>query len=115
MPTAEIEWRVVRLAACATARWWPGHTSDVLAVEWRESRYHPYATNPDDGTACWAGTYGSCGLAQHLIRYWAGRAAAYLNPAWFKVWPVPWWNARANTIVTVRMMAAQGGVCPAWC
>lgn len=115
MPTAEADWRVVRLADCAVRRWWPGHTRLVLTIVDRESGYFPYATNPDDGVACWAGTYGSCGLGQHLIRYWPGRASAYLRRDWFKVWPVPWWNARANMIVTVRMMAAQGSVCPAWC
>lgn len=114
MPTAEKQWRVVRLVDCATRKWWPGHARDVLDVLWRESRYDPFATNPRDGVACWAETYGSCGLGQHLIRYWPGRLF-YLEPEWFRTWPAKWWNARANVIVTVRMMAAQGGACPAWC
>jgi hypothetical protein len=106
MPTAEKEWRVVRLADCAADRWWPGHTREVLAIAWRESHYNPFAENPYSSAS---------GLYQHILSYWPGRAAFYLDPHWFRVWPVPWWNARAATIVSVRMMAAQGGVCPAWC
>ena len=106
MPTAEKEWRVVRLASCASAHWWPGHTRTLLDVAWRESHYNPYAANP----------YSSArGLYQHLATYWPGRAATFLQRDWFKVWPVPWWNARAQTIVTVMMMRNQGGACPAWC
>jgi hypothetical protein len=106
MPTAEKEWRVVRLAECATAHWWPGHARTMLDIAWRESHYNPFAENPYSSAS---------GLYQHLLTYWPGRAAAFLNPHWFKTWPVPWWNARAQTIVTVLMMRNQGGACPAWC
>lgn len=113
MGPAEHDRRLRTLTGCVVGRWWPGHTDQVSAIIERESGGNPFAMNPDVPGACI--TYGSCGLAQHLIRYWAGRAASYLRRAWFKTWPVPWWNARGNLIVTVRMMHEQGGVCPAWC
>lgn len=113
MGPVEHDARLDALIDCATARWWPGNAGTVAAIIDRESGGNPFATNPDVPGACV--TYGSCGLGQHLIRYWPGRATAYLRAAWFRSWPARWWNARANVIVTVRMMAAQGGVCPAWC
>lgn len=86
----------------------------------RESGWWPWATNPNDGSSCrpWTegGNYGSCGFGQHLSRYWAGRLDAYVWPTWFAKWPhVSPLDARANMIVTARMMAASG-ICPgAWC
>lgn len=106
MPTAEKEWRVVRLAECAAAHWWPGHARTLLTVAWRESHYDPYAANP---------TSSARGLYQGLLDLWAGRVQEFLRPEWFRAWPPSWTNARAATIVATRMMAAQGSPCPAWC
>jgi hypothetical protein len=86
----------------------------------RESGHWPWATNPAERGAChpWSGSsYGSCGLGQHLSRYWAGRVQTFLKASWFpKSWPrVSPLHARANALVTARMWKAQGGACPAWC
>lgn len=113
MPTAEKEWRLVRLVDCAVRRWWPGpgHTLTVLSIAAREScQSCTFAVNP---TGC--GGYGCLGAWQHSGRYLPGRWAFYLRPEWFRHWPVSWHNARAQAIVTVRMLAAQDGACPAWC
>jgi hypothetical protein len=113
MPVAEKEWRLIRLVNCAVDRWWPGagHARAALAVADHESCLScTYAVN-----------YGGCGGSncygawQHSGRYIEGRFDYYLERQWFRQWPVPWTNARAQAIVTIRMMAAQGGVCPAWC
>lgn len=104
--TAEARSRVLRLASCASFHFWPHHADLLVAIASRESGLDPFAANP---------TSSARGLYQHILSYWAGRAAAYLRRSWFKVWPVPWWNARAQTIVTVRMMRATGGACPNWC
>lgn len=110
MPTAEKHWRLIRLVDCAVRRWWPGHTREVLAVAWRESGYSTFAVNP---TGC--NGSGCLGAFQQHAYYWPGRRDFYLERDWFRHWPVSWHNARAQTIVSVRQMAAQGGICPAWC
>jgi hypothetical protein len=106
MGEIEREARVSHLISCAAARWWRGGAGTALAIASRESGLVPWAVSP-------SGTY--VGLFQHSIHYWPGRRDAYLRRSWFRTWPVPWWNARAAVIVSVRMMAAQGGACPAWC
>ena len=105
-----------RLAACLWDRFdVPGDPTSVID---RESGWNPWATNPADGSSCrpfTGGNYGSCGLGQHLSRYWEGRMRAFLPRAWFRRWPVGPLDPRANLIVTARMWKAQGGACPAWC
>lgn len=112
MPTAEKEWRFIRLVDCAVRRWWPGagHTRAALDVAWRESHYSTFAVNT---TGC--GGYGCLGAFQQHAKYWPGRRDAYLDPDWFRHWPVSWTNARSQVIVSVRMFAANDGPCPDWC
>jgi hypothetical protein len=112
MPTAEKHWRLVRLVDCAVSRWWPGagHTRAALDAAWHESGYDTFAYN---STGC--SGYGCLGAWQQHARYWEGRRDFYLRPGWFRHYPIAWTNARAQTIVAVRMMAANGGVCPDWC
>jgi hypothetical protein len=100
MPTAEKDWRVVRIMSCATERWSvPGGTSYALGIAWRESHYDPFAWN-DSGCG---------GVMQHMLRYWPARVRAYLEPSWFRSWPnVSIFNARANIIVAVRMAHDSG-------
>jgi len=105
-----------RLAACLFARFDAGPVPEYV-IE-RESGWNPWATNPNDGHSCrpfTGGNYGSCGLAQHLSRYWEGRMRAYLRPGWYRRWPVGPLDPRANLIAMAKMVRAQGGVCPAWC
>lgn len=111
MPDSESRSRFTQLVECAARLWWPGHASDVLAVAEREGSLDPYAYNP---TGC--GGAGCLGAFQHHAGYWPGRRDAMLPfHGWFRSWPVPWWNARAQVIVSVKMMHDQGSVCPAWC
>jgi hypothetical protein len=64
----------------------------ALYVANRESKFHPNAYNPS----------GCAGIYQHMLRYWPGRAAAY----GFRGWSA--FNARANIIVTMRMVNRSG-------
>jgi hypothetical protein len=65
----------------------------------RESHYHPDAYNPS----------GCGGVYQHMIRYWRGRALAYL-PEWRfpNKETVHWSNGLANVWVTARMVKDNG-------
>jgi hypothetical protein len=107
-----------RLADCIFERFGQGYAVPDYVIE-RESGWMPWATNPNDGNSCRPftsdGNYGSCGLGQHLSRYWEGRMQAFLRADWFKRWPIGPLDPRANLIVTAKMYAAQGGACPAWC
>ena len=64
----------------------------ALAVADRESQFRPNAYNPS----------GCAGIYQHMLKYWPGRAAAYGFPGWSA------FNARANIIVTMRMVVQDG-------
>lgn len=100
------------LIDCAVRRWpVPGGLQKALYIAQRESGLLWWAANPAR-EACNSG-WGSCGVYQHLARYWPARVRKYLQPEWFPhTWPdVPWWNARANVIVAIRM-AHSGGWCP---
>jgi hypothetical protein len=110
-----------RLATCVFEWKAPGFAvpTDIIS---RESGWWPFAKNPDTATACvvWDVSYvpfGSCGLAQHLARYWPGRILAFLEPEQFAAWPkISPLDPRANLIVTAAMWRRnQGGACPAWC
>lgn len=85
----------------------------AFAIAERESSYWPWARNPNSDSAChpWGtNPYGSCGLFQHLARYWPARAHSYL-PDWAFKNPHPGIRqARANVWVTARMVKASG-----WC
>jgi hypothetical protein len=88
-------------------------TSHAFYVANRESRLVPWAANPWTRSACrpWSSSaYGSCGLFQHLARYWPGRVRAHLKAWWFpKTYPqVNPYNARANALTTALMVRAGG-------
>jgi len=55
-------------------------------------------------------SFGSCGLFQHLARYWPGRVLAFLRRDWRPgVWPhVSVFDIRAQALVTARMVAQSG-------
>ena len=65
----------------------------ALYIAWRESRYRPSAYNAAGGAA---------GIYQHLLKYWPDRAADY----GFRDWSA--FNARANIMVTMRMVKQYG-------
>jgi hypothetical protein len=85
-------WHVKQLIRCAASHHGVS-TSTALYVAWRESRYRPSAYNAYGGAA---------GIYQHLVKYWPGRAADY----GFKNWSP--FNARANIMVTMRMVREYG-------
>ena len=93
-----VDWRkgtfqVKRLIRCAAHHWHvPGGADMALYVADRESHYYPNAYNPS----------GCAGIYQHMLRYWPSRAAAY----GFRGWSA--FNARANIIVTMRMVSHDG-------
>jgi hypothetical protein len=85
-------WAVKRLITCAANHY--GVSVDMaLYVANRESHFRPSAYN---GASC------AQGLFQHLCTYWPGRAHEY----GFKGWSA--FNARANTIVTMKMVRRYG-------
>lgn len=87
-------WFVKKLIRCAAARYAvPGGAPKALAIASRESHFDPRAYNAYSG---------ALGIYQHLRRYWPGRAYAY----GFKGWSG--FNARANIIVTMRMVDRVG-------
>jgi hypothetical protein len=92
-----IKWRegsfhVKRLIRCA-ARHYGVSTERALYIARRESRFQPKAYNV---SSCAKGVF------QHLCRYWPDRAYDY----GFKGWSP--YNARANIIVTMRMVRQYG-------
>ena len=86
-------WQVKQLIRCAAAHWHvPGGVDTALAIADRESQFRPRAYNPS----------GCAGIYQHMLRYWPGRAADYGFPGWSA------FNARANIIVTIKMVKRGG-------
>jgi hypothetical protein len=85
-------WFVKKLIRCAAHHYGVG-ASKALSIAKRESRYRPRAYNS-----------GSCakGIYQHLCRYWPGRAYDYGFNGYSA------YNARANIIVTMRMVRRVG-------
>jgi hypothetical protein len=91
-------WWVRRLIVCAASHYRvPGGAPEALYIADRESHFYPRAYN------AWSG---AMGIYQHLRRYWAGRASAYGFGGWSG------FNARANIIVTMRMVRRLGGWWP---
>jgi hypothetical protein len=89
----------------------PGEIPTALYVVERESGFTPWATNPVGPGVCrpWSSTpFGSCGLAQHLARYWPGRAAAFLPDAFFPAERPSVLQARANVWAMGRMIKRGG-------
>ena len=92
-----VDWRkgrffVKQLIRCA-AHHFGVDVNKALAVADRESHYSPRAYN---SWSCASGIY------QHLCTYWPGRATTY----GFHDWPA--FNARANIMVTMRMVRRGG-------
>ncbi|MGZ5299053.1 MAG: hypothetical protein ACXWDU_05190 [Actinomycetota bacterium] len=86
-------WQIKQLIRCAADHWnVPGGESTALAIADRESQVPPHAYN---SSGC-AGNY------QHMLRDWPGRATAYGFSGWSA------FNARANIIVTMRMVEQDG-------
>jgi len=86
-------WQVKELITCAAEHWTvPGGPAMALAIADRESHYQPRAYNPS----------GCAGIYQHMLRYWPQRAAEF----GFRGWSA--FNARANIIVTMRMVHVSG-------
>jgi hypothetical protein len=87
-------WHVKKLIRCAAHRWSvPGGASKALYIANRESHFNPGAYNSYSGAS---------GIYQHLRRYWPGRASTF----GFRDWSA--FNARANIIVTMRMVHRLG-------
>ncbi len=87
-------WHVKQLIRCAAFRYRvPGGAATALAVADRESHFFPKAYNSYSGAS---------GIFQHLKLYWPGRAHVF----GFKGWSA--FNARANIIVTMRMVKRHG-------
>jgi hypothetical protein len=92
-----IDWRdgrpyVKHLIRCAAHHY--GVSVDrAIYYAYRESRFHPKAYN---SWSCAKGIY------QHLCAYWPKRAASYGFDDWSA------YNARANIIVTMRMVRRYG-------
>ena len=94
----DYDWRkgtfqVKQLIRCAAEHWnVPGGADLALYIADRESQFHPNAYNPS----------GCAGIYQHMLRYWPGRAASFGFGGWSA------YNARANIIVTMRMVHDDG-------
>ena len=92
------DWHVKQLIRCAEDRWSvPGGASTALYVAGRESHYEPKAYNSYSGAS---------GIFQHLRRYWPGRADSFGFDGWSA------FNARANIMVTMRMVHRLGSWSP---
>lgn len=92
-----IQWRkgpyyVKKLIRC-TARFYGVSIDKALYVAYRESKYYPRAFNE---WSCAKGIY------QHLCRYWPTRADTFGFDDWSA------FNARANIIVSMRMVKRYG-------
>jgi hypothetical protein len=85
-------WHVKKLILCAADHHNVAQRK-ALYIAWRESRYQPDAYNPAGRAA---------GIFQHLLKYWPDRARAYGFARWSP------FNARANIIVTMRMVRDYG-------
>ncbi len=86
-------WQIKQLIRCAARRWpVPGGAVTALHVADRESHYDPQAFNPS----------GCAGIYQHMLAYWPGRASNFGFHGWSA------YNARANIIVTMRMVHQSG-------
>lgn len=85
-------WYVKKLIRCA-ARHHGISTDKALSIAHRESRFDPEAFN-----------HSSCakGLFQHLCKYWPDRADAFGFDGWSA------FNARANAMVTMKMVKRYG-------
>lgn len=94
----DYDWRkgtfqVKQLIRCAAEHWnVPGGADLALYIADRESHFYPNAYNPS----------GCAGIYQHSLHYWPGRATSFGFHGWSA------YNARANIIVTMRMVSDGG-------
>ena len=72
--------------------------SHALYVANRESGFYHNARNPSSGT---------CGIYQHMPRYWPSRYAQFSAPRWGRM-PNSCYNGRTNIIVSLGMVRAGG-------
>ena len=89
-------WQVKRIVRCAVAHYpVAGGERKALYIAWRESRYDPYAVNPNGRFK---------GIYQQGISWWSDRYHTYgfdyLKPKIL--------NARTNIIVSIRMVHKHG-------
>jgi soluble lytic murein transglycosylase-like protein len=85
-------WHVKRLIRCAATHFGISREKAIY-IAWRESRFRPTAYNPAGDAA---------GIYQHLRKYWPDRADMFGFPDRSA------FNARANIIVTMRMVRHYG-------
>jgi hypothetical protein len=95
--TERLAKRVIR---CAVRRFGPvpGDAERAICIADRESGLLPEASSP-------TGMY--LGLYQHAAEYWDERYAEWTRPSWNL--PTSALDARANAIVTIRMVEDDGG------
>jgi hypothetical protein len=90
------EWQVKRIIKCAVAHYpVAGGAHKALYIAWRESRYDPYAVNPNGRFK---------GIYQQGISWWQTRYKTY----GFRYLPDKILNARTNIIVSIRMAHQHG-------
>jgi hypothetical protein len=89
-----------RRIACAVEEFGPvpGGKQRAICIAERESGLNPKASSK-------TGMY--LGLFQHSATYWPSRYEAYTDPGWGV--PDSALHGRANSIVTIRMVASAGG------
>ena len=88
----------VALATAPTATSYTYVPSKLCPIDWHQGTWRESMFDPDayNAYAC------ARGIFQHLCRYWPGRAYDY----GFKGWSA--YNARANIIVTMKMVRKHG-------
>jgi len=89
-------YQVKRIIQCAVAHYpVPGGQSKAMYIARRESRFDPYAVNPNGRFK---------GIYQQGITWWQGRYNTY----GFSYLPNKILNARTNIIVSIRMVHRHG-------
>ena len=92
-----IDWRqgtaaVKQLIRCAASHYGVDQ-DEALYIAWRESRYQPTAYNERGDAA---------GVYQHKVKFWSDRAVEFGSADWSV------FDARANILVTMRMVTVYG-------
>ena len=90
------KWQVKHTIKCAVAHYpVPGGANKALYIAWRESRFNPYAVNPNGRFK---------GIYQQGITWWNDRYHTY----GFDYLKNKILNARTNIIVSIRMAHRHG-------
>lgn len=98
----EVRWFI----GCATSKWpVPGGFDKAIDVAMCETggTLDAHAYNEDGCNG-----YGCLGVFQQHARYWPGRQNFYGPVAWDKPVAESGFNGRANVVVSIRMVRAQG-------